>query len=176
MHCENKNSFCFVCALWTPRSHAHNITKQTIGSFEFVYRLPYIPERWYVPEVICEYCYRALLAAKANKPDKHPMKFVLPAMWMDVWNHDREGCYFCLTMPKTGGFNFRTREQLQHAVVDSVVPPLLRSNERPHAPFQMTESNTGLFSFPLNCIFVQYCALTPMNSFKFPIRSAILYG
>lgn len=137
--CPHRNSFCFVCGLFTPKGHGKNITKKTIEGFETFYRMPYEPSRWYIPEIACEYCYRSLVEiaakkAKSNMVIQHPMKYVLPTIWFRVSEHNPETCYFCLTMSKTVGFNYKTRAIVRYADCDSVIPARLRSNDHPFAP------------------------------------------
>lgn len=64
-------------------------------------------------EVICEYCYRGLLAWKSESI-KHKMKYVQPTIWLRRTEHSSENCYFCLSHLKSFGFQYKTREKIDY--------------------------------------------------------------
>lgn len=131
--CPNRNSFCYVCGLFTPSKHSRNFTKTAVKGFELYFLRPFQPNLWYTPQIICEYCYRCLnkIASKADTTT-HRIRYVLPATWFNVFEHEIEFCYFCKT--NTNGFRYETRENVKYADVECVIPPRKRSAENPRAP------------------------------------------
>lgn len=130
-----------------------NITNKVVEGFQDHYRIVFQQSRWYVPERVCEYCYRAFTSARILGK-RHPMKYASPTLWLDLFDHRPEACYFCLTMPRTPGYTYKTREQVRHAVVEHVVPAQLRENEQEVqeemqvAPVEMEPTEEGgLFFF-----------------------------
>lgn len=169
MSCPNRNSFCFVCALFTPKDYVQNITKTVVQGFENFYLMPYQPNRWYVPEVFCDYCYRALVAIMSKSDTRHTMKYVSPTIWLSLFEHNPTECYFCLTVPNTFGFTYKTRDKLKYAVVESVIPARLRSIEHPYAPSEMetVEEDQGKFFFQevvYMLIFMEYLQIRQSSS------------
>lgn len=95
------------------------------------------PYRWYVPQIACDYCYRALNAVK-NGDTRHPMKYVRPTIWFDVLEHIADECYFCKTHENAKVFNYRydCREKIKYADVENVVQAKIRSAEFPKSPYE----------------------------------------
>lgn len=67
MECPNKNRFCFVCGLLAPQKKSRNLTKYVIEGFEGYFLCNYNPYLWYAPDVICDYCRRALEGWREKK-------------------------------------------------------------------------------------------------------------
>lgn len=102
----------------------------------------YEPNLWYAPEKVCRYCHRTLCAIKKNnyKVDPlHPMKYVRPAVWLSLDEHDADKCYFCLNFPKIYGHRYETREEIDYENVESVMPAVYRSPRNPHSQSEMRE-------------------------------------
>lgn len=68
--------------------------------------------------IVCEYfCFR----------------YVAPTKWLPRDEHASDSCYFCMNNKRAAGYTYATRNQIDYAKVDSVVPPVLRSDENPLA-------------------------------------------
>ena len=131
MECENRNHFCYVCGLYSPQKNSRNITRSIVQAFEDYFVMAYVPNLWYVPEVVCDYCYRNLHGWK-NKT--HKMKYIQPIIWLPRTEHSTEMCYFCLSYEKCYGFQYHNREQILYADVESIIPAKERSAENRTAP------------------------------------------
>lgn len=131
MDCKKKNSFCFVCGLFSPPKHARNITRPIVESYQSYFVTTYRPNLWYVPDVVCDYCHRSLLAS--NKGTHRP-KYVLPMTWLPRSEHSANACYFCLNQSLNSGLRFSNRETFMYQQVESVIPAVLRSQENKYAP------------------------------------------
>lgn len=142
MWCPNKNSFCYVCALYTPKTHARSMTKAIISGFEKYFVTLYVSKP-HTPENACENCYRRLTAVENNK-ETEIFKIVRHTIWFDIDEHNPDDCYFCLTKPKCFGFSYNQREKIQYAVCESVLPARIRSFETPHSPMQMAKQQQEL--------------------------------
>lgn len=125
MECSNRNHFCYVCGLFAPTKHMRNISKSFVNAFEEFFVISYVPNLWYSPEVVCDYCYRALMGAKCVK-NRHKLKYVRPTIWLRRTEHSSECCYFCST--KFVGFRYTTREQIDYADVESVIKAQVSSD------------------------------------------------
>lgn len=136
MQCLNRNNFCYVCGLYTGTKHKRNITKSLIKHFENYFVIAYVPNLWYTPEVVCDYCHRNLFGMQ-NESDHFNYKYVLPAIWLVRSEHDIETCYFCSTQPKTIGFHYDDREKIDYADVESVMTAKERSSQLPHAQSEL---------------------------------------
>lgn len=135
--CPNRNNFCYVCSLYTPKNYTNNITETVIQKYEAFYRICFTPNLWYTPEIICDYCYRSLLAHQKDK--RHTMKYVRPTIWLSVIEHNRS-CYFCSSMPsKHVGFRWETREQINYAHSSCVQPAKIRNEIFNAAPGEMPD-------------------------------------
>lgn len=137
MNCPNRNHFCLVCALFTPASHSRPLTNQLIRGYQKYFVKIFDPNLWYQPSVVCEYCYRGLLAVA--KGEKRNMKYVTPALWMSLATHVEEQCYFCQNFKKSFGINYTTREKIEYFKAPSVVLPHLRSTEHPKSQYELFE-------------------------------------
>jgi len=104
-----------VCNLFAPPSHMRNTIKNIIAVFEAYFHVTYHTNLWYVPEVVCNYCYRCLLGWK-NK--SHKIKFVTSTIWLWCIEHGPELCYFCATKLKTSGFRYSIREKIDYINVE----------------------------------------------------------
>lgn len=148
MNCPNRNHFCFVCGLYGPTKNFRNITRSVVTGYEGYFVVAYVPNLWYVPEVVCDYCYRGLVEWKGHN-SKHHLKYVQPFIWLPRTEHSPDACYFCLSYPKTVGFKYNIREKIEYADVDSIIFAKIRSEENPTAPSEETfeiESNIDMLS------------------------------
>lgn len=136
MDCPNRNLFCYVCGLHTPPDKSRFITKTVVKGFEKFFIMPFLPNKWYAPEKICDYCRRSL-SAIASDDKRHPLKYVTPTIWLTVLDHSINTCYFCLSREQSIGFRYETREQMKHAIVEEVIPAKLRSENCPLSPYEM---------------------------------------
>lgn len=120
LSCTNRNSFCYVCSLYTLKSNSRNITKTVINGFELYYEIPFIPNLWYTPEIVCEYCYRCLVAISSQKKERHKIKYIRPTIWLSIDEHDERSCYFCLSKKAALGFHMVDRENISYADSENV--------------------------------------------------------
>lgn len=135
MSCPNRNFFCYVCALYTPKSNSHPISKTVVTAFEKYFRVAFIPNVTYVPEIVCEYCYRRLTAMlKGNEVEQ--MRYVRPTIWFSILDHEEDSCYFCLSKKKCTGFKYQNRENIAYADCENVMPAIRRSEEFPYSPME----------------------------------------
>lgn len=131
MECPNKNKFCYVCGLFAPPKHLRCINTSVVIRFEEYFVVSYVPNLWYVPEVICDYCYRCLNGYKSGS-DVHKMKYVRPTIWLRRTEHSSQHCYFCLT--ESYGFRYNTREKIVYPNLESVIRAQIRCTQYPTAP------------------------------------------
>lgn len=137
MNCPNRNRFCYVCGLFAPAKHNRNITNKIITAFEGYFKIAYVPNLWYIPEVVCDYCHRSL-SGWNNKT--HRSKFVQPMVWLPRTEHSPNHCYFCINTKKSVGFRYITRESMIHETVESVLPAILRSAEYPYSQSEQPDA------------------------------------
>lgn len=130
MECPNRNSFCYVCGLFTPTKHSRNLTRTIVEAYEGYFVTTYRANLWYVPDIVCDYCHRSLSGWK-NKT--HRSKYVNPITWLPRSEHSSDLCYFCVNQSKTVGYRYNTRDKIIHENVESVIPAQLRSEENPFA-------------------------------------------
>lgn len=65
----------------------------------------------------------------------------MPMQWLNRSEHSADLCYFCINIEKCVGVTWDNRRSIEeYAMVDSVLPPLDRSEENPFAP---GERNSG---------------------------------
>lgn len=126
MNCPHKNCFCYVCGLFSPKTHARNITPLIIEALEGYFLMKYRSELWYVPEIICDYCHRALCGWTKHS---HRLKYVQPMVYLHRDEHSSNDCYFCVNYPKTHGHRYHSRDQINYEFVPSVIAPRLRTFE-----------------------------------------------
>lgn len=136
MECPNSDSFCYICGLFTPPKFERNITKKLVECFEEYFLLAYRPYLWYAPGIICDYCQRNLYGWKKRT---HRLKYVQPIVWLPRTEHSREACYFCVNKSNAVGYRYETRDQMTHAVFDSIIPARLRTTKQPFAPSELPE-------------------------------------
>lgn len=125
MECPIRNHFCYVCGLFAPEKYLRNISKSFVNAFEEFFVISYVPNIWYAPEVVCEYCYRGLMGTKSVL-NRHKIKYVRPTIWLRRTEHSPEFCYFCSV--KTVGFRYSTRNQIEYTDVESVIKAQESSN------------------------------------------------
>lgn len=135
MECPKKNFFCYLCGLYTPRTHSRNITKSIIEAYDKYYVSTY-RNLWYVPEIICDYCHRSLagLEKKTHRP-----KYVQPMTWLPRTEHSERACYFCVNHPGNAGIRYINRENIDYQDVESIIPAILRSAEHLYSPSETAE-------------------------------------
>lgn len=133
--CPHRDIFCFLCGLYTA-NHFRNITKSVVNGFEKYYMRLFEPH-WYVPQIVCEYCYRVMTAINSGGDQRYPTKYVRPTIWFNIIKHVSAECYFCITYPKTIGVNYEHREKISYADVEDVAPARLRSAEYPKSPYEL---------------------------------------
>lgn len=157
MECVNRNNFCFVCGMYSPSKNRRNITRTIVIAYEAYFAVAYVPNLWYVPEVVCDYCYRGLSEWLSCKSNRHPIKYVQPFIWLPRNEHSADACYFCLSYPRTVGFKYSIRDKIQYADVDSTIVAKIRSNEYPNAPSEesVQEANVEMLS--------ETCTISSLN-------------
>lgn len=170
MECPNRNFFCYVCGLFVISKYKRNITKSVVESFEGYFVATYIPNLWYVPEVVCDYCYRGLIGWKTSS-ERHRMKYVQQIIWLPRTEHSPTCCYFCLSIVNTAGVRRSTREGCKYADVESVIPARLRSTQYPNAPSENTLENEQFDVEMLSSI-----EPVPSTSSYSPTRSELGYS
>lgn len=134
MKCDNRNSFCFVCGLFTPKTKFRNITATIVKAYQEYFQMTYKPNLWYTPEIVCDYCHRSL--AGFHKKDRRP-KYVFPMTWLPRTEHLPEQCYFCLNHPGNSGVRYSTRENLTYIQVESIIPAELRTENNLFSPLEL---------------------------------------
>lgn len=126
--CPNQNWFCYVCGIFTDNQHRRNLTKRVLESYTDLFKVEYTPNLWYVPEVMCYYCYRNLVFRFKCQKDasivhnKFHYKYVSPVIWLPRSEHSCDSCYFCISRKRAIGLHHYNRESIQHANVENVVP------------------------------------------------------
>lgn len=150
LSCPNRNFFCYVCSLYTLKSNSRNITKTVISGFELNYEIPFVPNLWYTPEIVCDYCYRCLVAIVSQKKDKnseqHKIKYIRPTIWLSVDEHDEGSCYFCLSKKAALGFRMADREKIKYVDSEAVIRANLRTAEQPLSPMEL-DMQPDVFDF-----------------------------
>lgn len=121
--CEHRNKFCFVCGLFTPKSNGRNINKAMEDAYEKHFQMDYM-KAWFKPEIVCDYCRTGLQKAKPTGI------YALPIQWLHRSEHSPRSCYFCINNEKTIGFRYKTRDKIEYEMVDSVVEPVRRADDR----------------------------------------------
>lgn len=143
MNCLNRNHFCYVCGLLTTKNTGRTITKAVIEGFEKYFIMPFLPNLWHAPEMVCDYCRRSLIAIK-NNDKRHKFKYVMPTIWLPLIDHSADSCYLCLSYGRARGFRYDTREQIDYANVETVIPAKLRSERYPSAASELQEEDRQL--------------------------------
>lgn len=59
VECEHRDKFCVVCGCYTPTGHNRKITKVVVDGFDAYFK-QILQEKWYIPTVVCTYCYTCL--------------------------------------------------------------------------------------------------------------------
>lgn len=151
-NCPNRNNFCYVCSLYTPHGHDHPISNIVIENFNAYFNIMFTPNLWYTPQIVCDYCYRSLLAFR--KDNRHKMKYVRSTIWLSVPEHN-SSCYFCSSMPPhNAGFRWNTRNQVKHVHNSLVIPAATRTEVYDRAPgedfvdVEMPESSCEFTTVP----------------------------
>lgn len=137
MFCPNKNFFCYVCALYTPKANSRPVSKTVVKAFEKYFLVPFNPNVSYVPEIVCEYCYRRLIAV-LNNQEVEIMKYVRPTIWFSILDHEEDSCYFCLSKKNCTGYKYQNREKITYFDCENVLPAKKRSDEYPYSAMEIT--------------------------------------
>lgn len=133
-----------------------------------------MPDVWYTPEVVCNYCHRNLYDLHRQRKNKSPSGqrkskynyiFVGPVVWLERSEHRVDSCYFCVSMKRARGMHYDQRFEIRYAEVESVIAARRKSDEIPNAPaldmfepidesleslepMEVTESEAELFLLP----------------------------
>lgn len=126
--CRNRNLFCLVCSLYTPSSHSKEISPNIKSAYQKYFRRFFPENEWYIPEIVCEYCYKRLLEFERGDTS-HRMKYVHPTLWMSELEHNPDSCYFCVSKKNAVGFHYKTRERISYAASESVMKPQAHIDE-----------------------------------------------
>lgn len=70
-------------------------------------------------------------------------RYVLPVVWLPRSEHSPDSCYFCISIKKSTGFRYETRDQMSYANIATVIPAKLRSEQNPLAPCEIDLEDTG---------------------------------
>lgn len=143
MFCPYRNHFCYVCGLLVDLKHKHPLIKSNLECYSKRFKVNYIPNLWYVPEVMCDYCYRNLSDGSREIANKICYKYVSPVIWLPRTEHKENDCYFCDTYLRTYGFQNKKRDKVLYALVESVIPARVRFSTYP-----LVENPTDLSVFP----------------------------
>lgn len=132
MECLHRNSFCYVCGLFTTKQHSRKISNTISDAYEKCFATTYHQD-WYTPEVICECCNRGLIGWKKRN---RRFKFTKPVDWLHRTEHSSQFCYFCKNNEqiKSHAVSYKFREQIVFESVESVVPIQLRAADDLIAP------------------------------------------
>lgn len=87
--CDKVDSFCYICALYTAKSHAIQISSSDKVKFRECFGRTMVLSE-FVPKVICSSCQRNLYR------EKFSFSFKNPATWKHEQHIDTD-CYFCST-------------------------------------------------------------------------------
>ena len=120
-----KDTFCYVCGLFTDKRHRKSITSQLKKAYEFYFDSKVDIGKSWAPSMFCSICANTLSGWLRKSITHSPMPFGMPMIWREPNNHV-EDCYFCLT--KVLGFNFKTRKAVTYPNINSVSKPF------PHDP------------------------------------------
>lgn len=134
MVCPNRNKFCVSCGLFVPKNKVRRITKTFKDCYEKYFVINFPPNNWYVPEIVCDYCYRCLTGSTEKTKSHCRMKFIYPVVWLLRSEHSIESCYFCKTQPQTYRLKYESRGKINYHICESVKPAVLRSTLNPSAP------------------------------------------
>lgn len=126
MKCPNRNKFCIVCGFFVPPNKKRNITKGFVNCYESYFVLNLL-KSWYVPEIVCDYCYRGVLRSQNTKQTHNSIKYIYPVIWLRRSEHSAESCYFCRSCPHIMKVKYCYREELNYYCCESVKPAVLRS-------------------------------------------------
>ena len=163
MQCPNRNNFCYLCGLFVSPKYSRSISKSFVEGFEGYFVMFYVPNLWYAPEIVCYYCYRAMVAWKydENKRKKYRIKYVSPVIWLPQSEHSVDSCYFCQTQPRTRGFRYNIREKIDYADVSTIIPARLRSAVHPKAPSEEQKEQEVIFeAFDMESVELSQTELT----------------
>lgn len=134
MVCPNRNKFCVSCGLFVPKNKVRTITKTFKDSYEKYFVINFPPNNWYVPEIVCDYCYRSLTGLGENTRSRCRMKYIYPVIWLLRSEHSIGSCYFCQTQPQTYRVKYKSRGKINYHICESVKPAVVRSTLNPCAP------------------------------------------
>lgn len=142
LSCPFRDKFCFVCGMFAPPNHMHQITENFELGYEDFFDKVVVPT-WYKPNVSCDYCYRCMVAYHSGSDrdfKKHMIKYSAPVQWLPRSEHVAASCYFCQS--NTFGFNYMNRERIRYAELPSVIPAELRTGEEINEAEEPLEEQT----------------------------------
>jgi hypothetical protein len=122
---NSRDTFCYVCGLFTDKSHRKSLTPLVQKAYELYFNCKVHVGKLWVPSVVCSTCANTLTGWLRRSATNSPMPFGVPVKWREHTNHATD-CYFCMTSVQ--GFNYKTRKLIAYPDINSVSKPL------PHNP------------------------------------------
>lgn len=123
--CPNKNKFCFVCGLFTPKNKSRAVSKSFKLAYTKYFNKKIRNKIWFIPEIVCSYCYSGLmtwLPLSTTDKEHNALKYRSPVNWLYQNNHIKESCYFCKSEPFTKKLKYASRESICYYNSTKVVP------------------------------------------------------
>lgn len=123
---NNPDDFCFICGHYIFGNSARKITNSVRDAYfhYFGFRVKNLDKSW-TPNFICASCRLTLMRWVSGKG--HNMKFGVPMMWTEPFNHDQ--CYFCVIDLK--GKTRKKRKLISYPNVASAKKPKLHDHTLP---------------------------------------------
>lgn len=126
MECSNRNSFCFLCAMFLPVTRRKNITEKHRGNYKIHFNIVCNDKVLYAPEFLCITC-----ACNLSGGPKTYLKYLVPTEWLEQEDgHNEDWCYFCVNIPLTVGITYKNRAGINYYLYElSMNPPVVRPDE-----------------------------------------------
>ena len=122
--CLNKNNFCAVCGLFTTKNKSRSITISFKNAFQKYFKKR-LRQFWFVPQIVCFYCYQGIMKAKN---ENSTFKYIKPVKWIYRRLHKANTCYFCQTKPFTLRIKYESRESISYYVSTKVIPAVKKND------------------------------------------------
>ena len=128
MECPNRDRFCLVCGLFTPKDRQEKITDLVMATYKSYFNVKLV-KKWYIPNIMCSTCRRGLDGGKSVTK----FRYSSPCSWEPREEHNADDCYFCVSFANSHSYKYKTRERIPYFRDQSVIPPVLRSDLHKHS-------------------------------------------
>lgn len=119
----NPNRFCFVCADYLFGDKGRDLTPDNCDVYHQYFGIEAVRDKPWIPNKICDTC-RLGLAGWAQKKVRS-MRFGIPAMWREPFDHERD-CYFWVADVLK-----HSKTSIKYPTVASVTRPVAHSENVP---------------------------------------------